>query len=186
MSRYRKPSEESQENTGSPQPGEPAFLIVGKLRRPHGVNGEILMDVLTDFPQRLRRKKTVYVGERHEPLVIETLRQQDRALLVSFEGFGDCDVVGRLRNDMVYVPNLNLPKLPDGEYYYHQLLELRVVDESGQEIGVLKEILETGANDVYLVRSEAGKEILLPVIEGVILNVDLERGEILVRPPEWS
>jgi 16S rRNA processing protein RimM len=186
MSRHRTPSDDSQENAGSPQPGEPVFLVIGKLRRPHGVSGEMLMDVLTDFPQRLRRKKTVFVGERHEPLVIETIRTQDKALLLSFEGITDCDAVGRLRNDLVYIRNVDLPKLPEGEYYYHQLLDLRVVDDKGQELGILTEILETGANDVYVVHAATGEETLLPVIEGVILNVDLERGEILVHPPEWS
>ncbi len=146
----------------------------------------MLMDVLTDFPQRLRRKKTVFVGERREPLVIDTVRRQDKALLLSFEGLEDCDAVGRLRNDLVYVRNVDLPTLPEGEYYYHQLLNLRVIAEDGKELGVLKEILETGANDVYVVQPENGEEILLPVIEGVSLSVDLERKEMRVHPPEWS
>ncbi len=154
-----------QQGTGSPEPGEPVFVVVGKLRRAHGVKGEMLMDVTTDFPERLRPKSTVYVGEQHEPLVIETIRWQNRAILIAFVGFNDCDVVARLRNQYVYRKVSELPRLPEGEYYYHELIDLRVVDEQGQELGILTEILETGANDVYVVKDADGKEILLPVVE---------------------
>ena len=175
-----------QESTGSPRPGEPVFLVVGKLRRPHGVNGEIIMDVETDFPERLRRGKTVYVGEEHMPLKIKTIRPQNRAMLLSFAEYNDCDQVGVLRNYLVYVKAADLPRLPDGEYYNHQIINMRVVDEQGQVLGVLTDILETGANDVYVVTSPDGVELLFPAIEDVLLGVDLEKQEIKVRPQEWS
>ena len=186
MKTRRVVPKDPQQGTGSPEPGEPVFVVVGKLRRSHGVKGEILMDVTTDFPERLHPKQTVFVGEQHEPLVIETIRWQDRAILIAFEGFNDCDIVGRLRNLYVYTRVSELPRLPEGEHYYHELLDLRVVDEQGLELGILTEILETGANDVYVVKGPEGKEILLPVIAAVVLNIDLERQEIRVRPPEWS
>ena len=186
MSLRRVVSKDPQQGTGSPQPVEPVFVVVGKLRRPHGVKGEMLMDVTTDFPERLGRKQTVSVGEQHEPLVIESIRWQDRAILIAFEGLTDCDQVGRLRNQCVYRMVSELPRLPEGEYYYHELIDLRVVDEQGQELGVLTEILETGANDVYVVTGSDSRELLLPVVNDVVLNIDLERREIRVRPPEWS
>ncbi|HZU86101.1 MAG TPA: ribosome maturation factor RimM [Anaerolineaceae bacterium] len=178
-------SNSTQETAGSPVSGEPTYLVVGKLRRPHGVKGDIIMDVLTDFPQRLRRGKKVFVGPQHTPQVIRGIRAIDQALLVSFEGFEDCDQVGVLRNLEVYVQAASLPELPEGEYYYHQLIGLRVVDETGNMLGELAEILETGANDVYVVHDAQGKEILLPVIDEVVLEIDLARGEIRVRPPDW-
>ncbi len=186
MNRRRLPPNRPQKDTGSPQPGEPVFVVVGKLRRPHGFKGEMLMDVLTDFPQRLRVRKVVYVGEAHEPHTIETIRPQDQALLVAFVGLNDGDAVGMLRNQMVYVKVSDLPSLPEGEYYHHQLMNLRVTDANGNPLGVLTDILETGANDVYVVTTPEGAELLLPAIEKVILKVDLERGEIQVHPPEWE
>jgi 16S rRNA processing protein RimM len=186
MKTRRVVPKDPQQGTGSPEPGEPVFVVVGKLRRPHGIKGEILMDVLTDFPDRLRRRQTVFVGEQHEPQVIETLRWSDRAILIGFAGFEDVDAVGQFRNQFVYRKVSDLPTLPVGEFYFHQLIGLQVVDEQGQDLGVLAEILETGANDVYVVKSPEGKEILLPALENVILNVDMEKREIRVRPPEWG
>jgi 16S rRNA processing protein RimM len=174
------------QTTGSPQPGEPVFLAVGFLRRPHGVEGEILMEVLTDFPDRLRAGKLVYVGEDHQPMRIEHKRSQDRALLLTFPGIDTPEAAGNLRNKRVYIKADNLPELPEGEYYHHQLLGMKLIDENGLEIGVLTEIIETGANDVYVATSVEGKEILFPAIESVILGVDLARNEMRVRPPAWE
>ncbi len=172
--------------TGSPQPGEPVFLAVGRLRRAHGIHGEILMDVLTDFPERLHAGKTIYLGDEHRPIKLTGVRRQHVALLVRLEGVEDGDATAPFRNLIVYVRAENLPALPEGEYYHHQLLGISVVDEAGQPVGFLTEIMETGANDVYMVVSPDGKETLLPAIEDVILEVNLERREMRVRLPEWN
>jgi len=171
---------------GSPQPGEPVFLTVGFLHRPHGVQGEILMEVLTDFPERLRSGKLVYVGEDHRPIRITHKRSQNRGLLLTFAGIDTPEDAGTLRNQRVYIKADTLPELPEGEYYHHQLLGLKVIDEAGLEIGALTEIIETGANDVYVTTSVEGKEILFPALESVILGVDLERNEMRVRLPDWE
>ncbi len=160
-------------------------MAVGRLRRPHGVEGAILMDVLTDFPERLHSGRVVYAGENHEPLRIASVRGHDKELIIRFAGFATPEEVGRLRNAILYVKASELPKLPEGEYYHHELLGLSVLDEAGQVLGKLENILETGANDVYVVETPDGKEILLPAVEEVILSVDLDRQEMRVRPPEW-
>lgn len=177
---------DDQRDTGSPQPGEPVYLAVGRLRRSHGLDGEVLMDIMTDFPERLHARKTVYVGDAHKPMKIEAVRRQHMALLIRFEGIEDADSVAVLRNQLVFVKADSLPDLPEGEYYHHQLLGIQVVDEQGQPVGFLSEILETGANDVYLVISPDGKETLLPAIESVVLEVNLEKGEMRVRLPDWG
>lgn len=161
-------------------------MVVGRLRRTHGVTGEIVMSVVTDFPERLRPGKTLYVGEAHEPVKLLGVRAHDRDLIVRFAGFDTPEEVGRLRNMDVFVEVSELPRLPEGQYYHHQLLGLVAVDEAGTRLGELTDILETGANDVYVVKNPDGKELLLPAIEEVILDVDLEKREIRVRPPEWQ
>ncbi len=171
----------SPQPAGSPASGEPEFLVVGKLRHPHGLKGEILMDVITDFPERLKRGTPVFAGEDHRQLRIRSRRAHGAGLLLGFEGLDTPEQVGELRNLLLYVPSADRPALPEGEYYHHQLLGLRVVSDEGQELGNLVEILNTGANDIYLVRNAQGQEILLPAIESVLLTVDLPNKEIRVH-----
>ena len=159
----------------------PIFLVVGKLRRPHGLRGEMIMEVITDFPERLRSGMLVFVGEQYIEHKILTRRRYADDLLIGLEGFQNPEQSGELRNKYVYVRSDMIPPLPEGEYYQHQLLGLRVIDEEEQELGRLEHIIETGANNVYLVRSENGAELLLPAIDQVILSVDLPKGEIRVH-----
>ena len=167
--------------SGSPYEGEPEFLVVGKLRRPHGIHGEILMEILTDFQERIQPKVVLYVGDVYEPLCVRSCRQHKQALLLAFDGYDDRDAVGELRNQYLHVRADDRPPLPDGEYYYHELIGLKVITEQGENLGILTKILETGANDVYVVTPEQGSDILLPAIDPVILDVSLEQGMILVH-----
>jgi len=166
---------------GSPTVGEPEYLVVGFLRRPHGVKGEILMDVHTDFPERLKTGLTVFVGNEYQPMVLASRRPHAAGLLVRFHGIKTPEEAGLYRNTWVYVPAANRPELPEGEYYHHQLLGLNVITDEGVDLGVLVDILETGANDVYVVREADGKETLLPAIPSVILDIRIADRQIRVH-----
>lgn len=168
-------------DAGSPAKGEPVFLAVGKLRRPHGVRGEIMMEVLTDFPERLKRGMTLFAGPQYQPLRLRSLRWHGSLLLVTFEGYETPETVGEWRNQELYVTAADRPPLPDGEYYHHQILGLKVVSEEGETLGKITDILVTGANDVYVVRPEIGKEILIPAVDDFVLRVNLERGTLTVH-----
>ena len=167
-------------DSGSPS-GEPVYLTVGFLRRPHGVSGEIIMDIHTDFPGRLRAGTKVLVGEAHKPMRFASVRPNGTSLLVAFRGVDTPETVGALRNTWVYVTAADRPPLPDGKLYQHQILGLRVVTDEERELGRLSEIISTGANDVYVVKSDDGREILLPAIPDVILGYDLAAGVVRVH-----
>lgn len=169
------------EASGSPPVGEPDFLVVGKLRRPHGVRGEILMDVYTDFPERLKTGVIVYIGPEHTPAHIRSTRWQPPAMLIAFEQYGTREEAGELRNLLVQVRADDRPPLGEGEYYHHQLLGMQVVEESGENLGVLSGILETGANDVFVVTTQEGREVLLPATDEVLLEIDLDRKQMRVH-----
>jgi 16S rRNA processing protein RimM len=166
---------------GSPSTGEPDFLVVGKLRRPHGVQGEILMDVYTDFPERIRPGAVLYVGPQRQSLEVSTTRWHQSAMLVAFEGFADREGAAKLRNLLVYVRTAERPALPEGEFYHHQLIGMRVVEENGKFLGIVKEILETGANDILVVKTPESKEALLPLIQEVVMDINPEHHEIQVH-----
>lgn len=168
--------------SGSPSSGEPEYLVVGSLRRAHGVHGEMVMEVLTDFPERLKPRTQVFVGAQHQPLLIEGARPHGEGMLIKFEGVDTPEVAGLHRNELVYVTAADRPALPEGHYYEHQLIGFAVVeDDSGQTLGALSEIMHTGANDIYVVTTPGGREVLLPVIASVVLRLDASKREIRVH-----
>jgi len=170
-------------NSGSPTIGEPEYLLVGKLRRPHGLAGEMLMEVATDFPERLRSGVEVFLGGQHVAVTIAAVRQHAKGLLIQFEDVKDRELAGGYRNESVWVRTEDRPALAEGTYYHHQLLGCRVLDEEGRPMGELVEIIETGANDVYVVQAENGDETLLPVIKDVVLAVDTGTRTVVARLP---
>ncbi len=117
--------------------------------------------------------RTVYAGENHLPLTISRQRFHNDGALFSFNGFTTPEQVGRFRNQILYIKRAEAAELPTGEYYFHELLGLSVTDETGESLGEVTEVMETGANDVYVVTNDAGRELLLPAIAEVILDVDL-------------
>ena len=168
--------------SGSPSPGEPEYLVVGSLRRAHGVRGEIVMEVLTDFPERLKAGTTVFVGDTHAPMVIESARYHNEGLIIKFGGLQTPEEAGRYRNQLVYVTTADRPLLPEGQYYEHQLIGFSVVEDATNEsLGTLSEIMRTGANDIYVVTRPDGSEVLLPVIASVVLDLNVGTRTIRVH-----
>lgn len=165
---------------GSPS-GEPVYLVIGFLRRPHGLRGELIMDLHTDFPERIKPGRQVFIGSRHEAAVFSEIRLHGKGMLVKLHGFDTPESVGRFRNQWVYIMAKDARPLPKGRRYKYELIGLTVRDENGGALGRLEEILETGANDVYVVRNESGKEILLPAISSVILEVDMDERSMRVH-----
>lgn len=179
-------SPQSQNKSGSPQSGGPVFLTIGKLQRTHGVKGEIVMDILTDFPERISSGNTVYIGQKHMEYTIASIRPTSDKLLVSFNGFTDCDQVSILRNQYIYIKTEDANLLPEGEFYHHEIIGMQVFDESGTNIGSIKEILVTGANDVYVITGQAEEEILLPAIRSAVISIERQSRKMVVKLPEWA
>jgi 16S rRNA processing protein RimM len=177
----KKDPQEQKQDTGSLDSSEPVFLAVGKLRRPHGLRGEIAMEIYTDFPERLHPGVQLYLGEDHLPIRLENVRQHQELLLVTLDGFQTREAVGTWRNTIVYVLTLDRPALDEGEYYHHQLIGLRVFDENGEYLGRIEDILETGANDVFIVRADDQTEFLLPYLDSLVIKIDLEGGKYYTR-----
>lgn len=174
---------ESKANSGSPRSGEPEYLLVGHLRRPHGLLGDLLMEIQTDFPERLKPGAEVYVGSRYQKRLVVASRPHAGRLLIRFEGLDSPESVGMLRNTDVFVLTVDRPPLRAGQVYHHQLLGSAVVDEHGVRLGELTEIIRTGANDVLVIRRPLGGELLLPAIGAVILETNVSNQVIRVRVP---
>ncbi len=172
--------------TGSPVAGEPVFLAVGKLRRTHGLEGFLVMELWTDFPQRMQPHRKVYIGVDKVSTEIRAVRVVNDGLLIRFVGDATTEDARAKTNSIVYVRSDEVPELPEGEYYHFQLIGMQVQKSDGAVLGTLTDILETGANDVYVVKPESGAELLLPAIADVILHIDVERKVMVVNPPAWD
>lgn len=179
MSAVRKSS--SFTPAGSPVEGEPAFLVIGKIRRPHGVRGDVLMEVISDFPERIQPGVTVYVGEFAQPQKITDRRTHKDGLILHFAAYSTAESVGELRNAFVFVRADDRPALENGEFYHHQLLGLIVRTDQSEELGKITEILETGANDVFVVQNEKGQKVYIPYIDELVTDIDIEQGTITVH-----
>jgi 16S rRNA processing protein RimM len=139
------------------------------------------MEVLTEFPERLERGRAVYVGEDYNPFILRSVRRQADFLLVAFQGIHNPEQAGDHRNQLVFVRADQVPSLSDGEFYHHQIVGLKVISDTGIELGVVGGVLETGSNDVLVVHPERGQDILLPFTDEVMLQIDLEGGLITVH-----
>jgi 16S rRNA processing protein RimM len=174
-------SDSDQNNTGSSNIDEPVYLTIGQLGRAHGVNGEILIRLTTDFPERIQKGKNVFLGDDHAQYRIENVRQRPKGLILKFANIDTIEDVEKLSKKEVFVTSDSLPELPEGEYYHHQMLGIRAVTEDGQDLGVLTEILETGANDVYVITDENGKEELIPALRQNLVNIDIRNRIMVVK-----
>ena len=166
----------------------PQYLILGKISRPHGVRGEVRMRIVTDYPEQLHDLKKVYIGTSPDDDDIEAIElskvrfHQDYALL-TFKGVNNRDDVDKFRQKAVMIHIDNAIPLEDGEYYLFQLIGLTVVADE-QEIGIVKEVIETGANDVYVVDGDRYGEVLIPAHEETIIKIDFDTEIITMSLPE--
>lgn len=148
----------------------PKYLVIGKVLRPHGIRGELRLEIHTDTPHHLRDVATVYLGQEHRAYTLSSFRLHSGVLLVTLAEVPDRNEAELLRGVEVAVKLEDATPLKDGEFYHHQIVGLKVVTDEGEELGSVVEIITTGANDVYVVRGE--KEVLLPAIKSVILKID--------------
>lgn len=168
--------------------GQPAFFVVGEVLRPHGVRGEVRMRVLTDNREQLPDLEYVYLADsaaasRKRQIAVNAVRFNKAYALLSFAGVNSRDAAEALRGKLVMIDVKQAPPLEEGQYFLYQLLGLRVLAE-GRELGAIKEVLQTGANDVYLVESDEYGELLIPAHDETILSIDFDARLIRMSLPE--
>ena len=168
-------------SSGSDEP-ELRYLAIGRISRAHGLRGEISMVVLTDFPERFDTTEWVYLGNQFQadPYRVVGHRWHQKNILLTLEGVADRTQAEQLRGQYVQVPIDEATSLPEGVYYLYEMYGLDVVTTDGQSLGTIIDVIETGANDVYVVENQE-RQILLPAIADVIQTVDLDKGQIVVQ-----
>ncbi len=158
---------------------KPRFLIIARVLKPWGVRGEIKCEILTEFPDRFASLRTVYVGDDAKSFSVERAHLHSGSVLLKLQGIDTPEVAEKLRDELVQVAVEDAVELPQGKVYLYQLLGMKVRTVEGQPLGQITDILDTGANDVYVVKDDE-REILLPAIPDVIREINLETGEMVV------
>jgi len=191
-----------------PASGAPAaadsWALVGVITGAFGLHGDLKLRPETDFPERFSRTKTVYVGEERAPYPVASARQHKvDQLVIHLTGVESEAEAERLRNRQVFVPLIELTPLAPEQYYIHDLIGLRVEHVNGTPLGVITDVITTGASDLYVIRRAstpqamasaargkahgkpkrpANEEVLLPAVKEFVKSVSLARGVVIVDP----
>lgn len=156
-------------------------MLVGTVAGVHGNDGRLRIATESDNPDRFRAGSVLRIGER-----LLTVRRASAvpggALLVKLDGLDSREEAAKLTHELVLVPLADVPAAPPGTYYHYQLLGMDVVTPDGRALGVLREVLVTGANDVYVVVTD-GSELLVPALADVVVAVDVEGRRMTVDVP---
>ena len=162
------------------------FLEVGKIINTHGLRGDVKIVTWTDYPEDFEEIDKVYIRRKtgDEVLTITNVKYQKNNIIVKFKEIADINEAEKYKNLVLYADREDLPELEEGAHYIADLIGLDVVDEEGELIGVLVDVFNTGANDIYDVKREGKKNLLLPVIDEVVKNIDLVNKKITVHVME--
>lgn len=158
-------------------------MSIGKVLSPHGVRGEVKVMLFADLPHILQRNKQFWIDSKSDALEIEAIREQKNHFLVKFIGVDNRDESENLTNSLLQIPREELPQLPSGEYYHFEIIGLTVYEMSGEIIGVVHDILKTGANDVYVVKRDGKNDLLIPALKKIILEIDVPNNRMKVDLP---
>lgn len=154
------------------------LLQVGVITTTHGVRGEVKVFPTTDDANRFKKLKNVILDTGKEQLDLEIAQVKffKNLVILKFKGIDNINDIEKYKGKSLYVTRENAVKLKKNEYFIADLIRLKAVSEDGTELGKITDVLQTGANDVYVVQQEDGQEVLIPAIRDCVLNVDLEAG----------
>lgn len=160
------------------------LVTIGKCVKPHGLHGEIGVKPITDFPERFEETVHVFAHKQQDPvrpLEIEAVRNHSGGFLIKFKGVKTKDAAAALRGFFLAVPDDELVELEEDEFWHWELEGLRALDFDGNEIGVLAEVIESPAHDLYLIKTPGGREHLVPAVREFVPEIDIEKGIVVVK-----
>ncbi|MEZ4520246.1 MAG: ribosome maturation factor RimM [Thermomicrobiales bacterium] len=163
------------------------LLTIGRIVAAHGLRGEVKLVLTTDRPEKMSDLRRVYLDGSDTPTRITSLRLRgnDREALLKLQGINDRDEAERLRGTIVQIRGNQLPPPEEGSYFHYQILGLTAVDEQGNELGTVSEIIDAGEVDVYVVTGDDKRQYLLPALHDVVLDIDPAEGRMTVRPQRY-
>ena len=155
-------------------------VVVGRITRAHGLTGEVAVKVISEVSGRFDDGATVWL-EDGRTLTVESSRPHKDRLLVRFRGIEDRSQAEALHKALLVVPESASPQLPEGSWWDHRIVGCVVETDTGSELGTIRDVIHTGANDVWSAVDAEGAETLVPVLKDVILDVDMDAKRVVVR-----
>lgn len=154
------------------------LLQVGMITTTHGIRGEVKVFPTTDDPARFKKLKKVLLdtGKKQMELEISYVKFFKNLVIVKFKEFDNINDVEGFRQAKLLVTRADAVELKENEYFIADLLDMKAVSDEGEELGVIADVLQTGANDVYVIKKENTKDLLVPAIKDCVKNVDMEQG----------
>ena len=159
------------------------LLRVGVITTTHGVRGEVKVYPTTDDPKRFKKLKNVILddGKTQMELEVVSVKFFKNLVILKFKEFDNLNDVEKYRKAELYVTRENAVELNEGEYFIADLIGCKAVTDEGEDLGVLSDVLQTGANDVYVISQKGQSDLLVPVIPQCIKNVDLETEVVTIH-----
>lgn len=159
------------------------LLQVGVITQTHGIRGEVKVFPTTDDVNRFKKLKQVILdtGKEKMTLEIEGVKFFKQFVILKFKGFDNINDIERYKTKSLYVTRENAVRLRRNEYFIADLIDIDVYDENDQKFGVLTDVMQTGANDVYVINMTDGREVLVPAIKECILDVDIETRKMVIH-----
>ena len=159
-------------------------LVIGMITKAHGIRGEVKVMPLTDDLKRFKKLKSVLIDGKE--VVVEGVKLQSAKAILKLEGFDKIEDTVVLRDKYISVVREEAVELEEGEYYVADLIGCMVFDENGLQLGKIYDVISTGSNDVYWVKDEKKKDVLIPVLKEIVLSVDIASEKIIIKPiKEW-
>lgn len=156
---------------------------VGVITSTHGIKGEVKVFPTTDNVKRFKKNMEIILdmGKENIQLTVESVKFFKQFVILKFKGIDNINDIEKYKTKSLYVTRANAVRLRKDEYFIADLLGVDVWEDNGEKLGVLKDVIETGANDVYVITLEDGKELLIPAIKECILDVDVENRKMTVH-----
>ena len=159
------------------------YLKVGQIINTHGVRGEVKVFPLTDDIRRFSKLKQVFMnaGEDFISVPIESIKYLNDIIILKLANVNDMNHAQKLKNQYIFVDRENAVRLPKDSYFIADLIGLEVITEDGEVLGKLASVFSTGSNDVYDIKQENGKSILVPAIKDVVKAIDIESRKMIIK-----
>ena len=159
------------------------YLELGQIVSTHGIKGEMRFNPWCDKPEFVKKFKTLYFDKNGEKSIkVKAARPHGNMVILMLEDIDTVEKAQALKNTVLYMKRADA-RLPKGTWFVQELFDCTVIDDNnGKVLGTIVDVSETGANDVWHIKTPKGDEVLIPAIKQVIVNVDVEKGEILINP----